>query len=93
MRPVLGLGAGRAESVTVEVPPGTTLVMFTDGLVERRGEDLFDNLRLLEEAAGAGPEEGMPALEAWVDHLLTTIPARGDDDTTLLAVRIPTPTA
>ena len=93
VRPVLGLGAGHAESVTVEVPPGTTLVMFTDGLVERRGEDLFDNLHQLADAAGAGPGAGTDALEAWVDQLLTTIPAEGDDDTTLLAVRLPGPVA
>ncbi len=88
-RPVLGLGAGRAVTSTLVVPPGTTLVMFTDGLVERRGEDLFDNLRRLGEAAGDGPEAGEAALEEWVGHLLATIPSRGDDDTTLLAVRLP----
>jgi chemotaxis family two-component system sensor kinase Cph1 len=91
VRPVLGLGAGHAETVTVEVPAGTTLVLFTDGLVERRGQDLFDNLRQLAEAAGTGPAVGAPALEEWVDRLLATIPARGDDDTTLLAVRLPGP--
>ena len=91
VRPVLGLGAGHAETVTVEVPAGTTLVLFTDGLVERRGEDLFDNLRRLAEAAGAGPAAGAQELEPWVDRLLATIPARGDDDTTLLAVRLPGP--
>jgi hypothetical protein len=59
--------------------------------VERRGEDLFDNLHQLADAAGAGPGAGTDALEAWVDQLLTTIPAVGDDDTTLLAVRLPGP--
>ena len=93
VRPVLGLGAGHAESVTVEVPGGTTLVMFTDGLIERRGEDLFDNLGLLAHSAGAGPAPGADALERWVDALLGTIPEAGDDDTTLLAVRLPGPDA
>jgi serine phosphatase RsbU (regulator of sigma subunit) len=93
VRPVLGLGAGHAESVTVDVPAGTTLVMFTDGLVERRGDDLFDNLQRLAHAAGRGPGPSAPALEEWVDRLLGTIPDSGDDDTTLLAVRLPGPDA
>ncbi len=93
VRPVLGLGAGHAESVTLEMPAGTTLVMFTDGLIERRGEDLFDNLGLLAHSAGGGPGRGAEALEQWVDALLGTIPDAGDDDTTLLAVRLPGPDA
>ncbi|MBB6627480.1 SpoIIE family protein phosphatase [Nocardioides sp. KIGAM211] len=87
-RPVLGLGAGEATTVSLEVPAGTTFVMFTDGLVERRGADLFDNLRLLREAAGDGPAAGGDALEAWVDDLLGVIPDRGGDDTTVVAVRL-----
>ncbi|GAB3761966.1 light-regulated signal transduction histidine kinase (bacteriophytochrome) [Nocardioides ginsengisegetis] len=85
-RPVLGLGSGLATALAIDVPPGATLLMFTDGLVERRGSDLFDNLRLLEQSAGTGPDED--GLEAWVDRVLAAVPGSGGDDTTVLAVTV-----
>jgi serine phosphatase RsbU (regulator of sigma subunit) len=42
---------GIFREATVEVPPGATLVAFTDGLVERRGEVLDEGLRRLREMA------------------------------------------
>jgi len=85
-RPVLGLGAGTAVVTELEVPAGTTLLLFTDGLVERRGVDLFESLDSLTDIAGAGP--GDQDLQAWVDHIIDTAPEQGDDDTTVLALRI-----
>ncbi|MFC4783215.1 SpoIIE family protein phosphatase [Nocardioides sp. MAHUQ-72] len=85
-RPVLGLGAGTAVVTSVDVPAGTTLLMFTDGLVERRGTDLFDSLDLLSRTAGDGP--GGQDLDLWVDQVLADMPAQGDDDTTVLALTV-----
>lgn len=85
-RPVLGLGAGTAQVTALDVPPGSTLLLFTDGLVERRGEDLFENLDRLAEVAGTGP--GPEGLESWVDRIIATAPQHGDDDTTVLALTI-----
>lgn len=85
-RPVLGLGAGTAVVTELEVPTGTTLLLFTDGLVERRGVDLFESLDSLTDIAGAGP--GDQDLQTWVDHIIDTAPEQGDDDTTVLALRI-----
>ncbi|MGZ4496270.1 MAG: SpoIIE family protein phosphatase [Nocardioides sp.] len=85
-RPVLGLGSGTATASRATVPAGSTLLMFTDGLVERRGSDLFANLELLATAAGHGPNGS--GLEAWVDGLLHAVPGSGDDDTTVVALRI-----
>jgi len=48
------IGVGRTKpylSVTVTVPPAATLLAFTDGLVERRGEVLDVGLERLREAA------------------------------------------
>ncbi|MGZ4777363.1 MAG: SpoIIE family protein phosphatase, partial [Oryzihumus sp.] len=84
--PVLGLGSGTATASRATVPAGSTLLMFTDGLVERRGSDLFANLELLATAAGHGPNGS--GLEAWVDGLLHAVPGSGDDDTTVVALRI-----
>jgi len=85
-RPVLGLGAGKARASRVTVPSGTTLLLYTDGLVERRGTDLFDNLRLLADVAGSGPAQGQ--LEPWVDRILDAVPGQGDDDTTVVALTV-----
>jgi chemotaxis family two-component system sensor kinase Cph1 len=85
-RPVLGLGSGTAAVTAVEVPAGTTLLMFTDGLVERRGTDLFESLDLLARTAGNGP--GEVGLERWVDLVLSQLPEPGDDDRTVVAVTI-----
>jgi serine phosphatase RsbU (regulator of sigma subunit) len=48
--PMLGLGLTGRQYSTVAFPPGTTLVLYTDGLVENRGEDLDVGLRRLAEA-------------------------------------------
>jgi light-regulated signal transduction histidine kinase (bacteriophytochrome) len=85
-RPVLGLGSGTAAVTAIEVPPGTTLLMFTDGVVERRGTDLFESLDLLARVAGPGPAD--QDLEPWLDRLLSALPEPGDDDRTVVAVTI-----
>ena len=51
--PSLPLGAGQdhRDSVTVDLNPGQTLVLFSDGLIERRGEDIDVGLARLAEHA------------------------------------------
>lgn len=73
------------EAITVAVPAQATLIAFTDGLVERRGEDLDHGLgRLQKSAAGAN---GAP-----LDDVLTTMVTElthdaADDDTAILGFR------
>lgn len=45
--PPLGTGVGGYEAVTRAITPQETLLMFTDGLVERRGEDIDVSLARL----------------------------------------------
>lgn len=46
--PPLGIGPGlRRPPTTVTLPPGAVLVFYTDGLVERRNEDIESNLSRL----------------------------------------------
>jgi PAS domain S-box-containing protein len=75
---------GDAAEVNVQLEPDSTLVLFTDGLVERRGVSLRDGLdQLMEEARVAGP-----GLESMCDHLLASL--LGDeviDDVAMLALR------
>ncbi|MEU3370140.1 SpoIIE family protein phosphatase [Streptomyces sp. NPDC006660] len=84
----LGLSAefGRLEYPvsTVELDPGQTLLLYTDGLVEQPGADLDDGMRLLASLVRSGPEE----LEALADRLCDEVDERGgDDDVALLLLR------
>jgi serine phosphatase RsbU (regulator of sigma subunit) len=73
------------QSVTIAVRPGMTLLAFTDGLVERRREDLTVGFARLREAA-AGPHE---TLDDLLDRVVgSLLPGGGShDDTALLGVR------
>ncbi|MGB0100831.1 MAG: SpoIIE family protein phosphatase [Nocardioides sp.] len=85
-RPLLGVGWGAAETTELTLEPGSTLLVYTDGLVEERGADMvqrIDGLRALAGATHAGR-----SLEQWVDGLLDFQGPEPDDDTTLLAIRL-----
>jgi sigma-B regulation protein RsbU (phosphoserine phosphatase) len=69
----------------VSLTTGDTVVLFTDGLVERRGQTIDDGLRRVRETASAA--RGRP-LEELCDALLMPFPDRGDDDVAVLAVRV-----
>jgi serine phosphatase RsbU (regulator of sigma subunit) len=72
------------ESVTVEVAPRSTLVAFTDGLVERRGEALDAGLARLRRVATAQAS----TLEDLVARLAGEVaPDSHHDDTAILAIR------
>ncbi|MFF9912649.1 SpoIIE family protein phosphatase [Streptomyces sp. NPDC013457] len=65
--------------------PGDTLLLFTDGLVERRHDGLDDGLARL--AAQAERVSGYPPSEQ-VDRLLDVADGDTDDDTSLVAVLV-----
>jgi serine phosphatase RsbU (regulator of sigma subunit)/anti-sigma regulatory factor (Ser/Thr protein kinase) len=83
----LGVGGYGEEHPELDftLTPGSTLVMFTDGLVERRGESLDEGLDRLRQVVAEGPSD----LEELCTHILTEL--IGDrpagDDVALLAVR------
>jgi serine phosphatase RsbU (regulator of sigma subunit) len=71
--------------VTLPISPGTTLLAFTDGLIERRGETLDVGLARLRQAATTG---GNGSLDTLLSHLVASQVGHGaDDDTVLLGVR------
>jgi len=87
-RPLLGVGTGTAPSSVVDLSGGELLVLFTDGLVERRGSDTeVQTDRLLDLASGAGVAAVDADVSAWADLVLAELDTP-DDDTTLLAVRL-----
>ncbi|MFE9450813.1 SpoIIE family protein phosphatase [Streptomyces sp. NPDC006739] len=69
---------------TVELDPGETLVLCTDGLVEQPGADLDDGLRALVALIEVGPDD----VRDLADRLIDVAEERGgDDDVALLLLR------
>lgn len=83
--PPLGLGSGLpVEAATLQLPEGSRLVLFTDGLVEDRHRDLDTGLRVLRDVLaqpGRTPEQTCRAV---VEALLSEHPR---DDVVLLVAR------
>jgi hypothetical protein len=69
---------------------GDTLVLYTDGLVERRDEDLDESIARL--ASGLTGTAEM-SLDRLCEHALGLRPERNNDDVALLAVRVGPPAA
>nr|WP_242339129.1 PP2C family protein-serine/threonine phosphatase [Streptomyces formicae] len=83
--PPLGTGLGGYELVTRELTPDDTLLLFTDGLVERRDEDIDESLARLTSLR-------MPCtipVDKLVDQVVRELGAdKAEDDVALLAARI-----
>jgi serine phosphatase RsbU (regulator of sigma subunit) len=83
------LGAARhtpRHTTVIPVRPGTTLLLYTDGLVERRDRPLTDGLAALGVAAAA---LGGDDVDELCDALLRELAGAPTDDVCLLAVRLP----
>ncbi|MGA5251547.1 SpoIIE family protein phosphatase [Streptomyces pseudogriseolus] len=81
-----GLDRPRPDEET-DVPPGATLLFYTDGLIEEPSRSLDEGLELLRAHAAALAEQP-PA--RFTDLVLErTRPAGNDDDVALLTVRVP----
>ncbi|MEU0413792.1 SpoIIE family protein phosphatase [Streptomyces griseorubiginosus] len=82
--PPLGLGGMPFETIELELAEGSQLVLYTDGLIEDRHQDIDTGLARLHAAltrADRSPEE---TCEAVLDAML---PARPSDDVALLVAR------
>jgi serine phosphatase RsbU (regulator of sigma subunit) len=82
--PPIGTGLGGYEPLTVRMDRATTLLLYTDGLVERRGTDIDASVQALE--ALSVPADG--PLDAMLDTFLAGL-ANGayEDDVAILAAR------
>ncbi|WP_229847559.1 SpoIIE family protein phosphatase, partial [Kitasatospora griseola] len=80
----LGLTALPYETARIDLPPGSLLVLYTDGLIESREQDIESGLQLLRETVARPhrtPEETCTAV------LRRLPPAHQNDDVTLLVAR------
>lgn len=82
--PPLGLGGLPFETTQFELPQGSRLVLYTDGLVQSRSRDVETALALLRDVLARAPE----SLEQTCDELLAALlPSRPPDDVALLVAR------
>ncbi|GAA1792419.1 hypothetical protein GCM10009682_12930 [Luedemannella flava] len=82
--PLLGLPGTTARESPVTLNPGALLVLYTDGLIERRGRSLDEGLDALAAAAAHLDDD----LETYCDRLLADVgPTEPDDDIAIVVLR------
>jgi PAS domain S-box-containing protein len=92
--PPLGLGGLPFEDTETELPEGSLLVLYTDGLIESRQRDIDTGLTAMRKVLRdvrvrpGGPHDETPSLEAVCDRLVDALlPERAEDDAALLVAR------
>ncbi|MEW2574313.1 SpoIIE family protein phosphatase [Streptomyces sp. NPDC047070] len=82
--PPLGVGLGSFSATTVPLPPGSVLLLCTDGLIERRDRDIETGLTTLADLP-IDPAAPLPTLlETVTTHL---DPSTSEDDVAILLAR------
>lgn len=79
-----GLGEANYQATRLPLPTGSTLVLYTDGLIESRGADISIGMTRLDHALEA--VTGLPVNDA-CDALLGTLAANPADDIAILMAR------
>ena len=87
VNPVLGVGRGAFGEEAVDIAPGATVVLYTDGLVERRAEPIDDGLARL--AATADASAAAAPVELVGRILAAVLPdGHNTDDVAVVAARL-----
>ncbi|MFD3701067.1 SpoIIE family protein phosphatase [Streptomyces sp. NPDC058646] len=85
--PPLGVGGWPFEPVERELPPGSVLALYTDGLIERGEGDIDQGMRDLADRLLRADVLGRPLRQARYDIVEGLPPGRLKDDVTLLLAR------
>ncbi|WP_299542270.1 ATP-binding SpoIIE family protein phosphatase [uncultured Streptomyces sp.] len=85
--PPLGTGGWVHTSGTIALPPGSTAVLYTDGLVERRSEDIDEGVAALGRALSGATGSPQVVCDRLIRSLGVT--ADHDDDVAVLVVQHP----
>jgi PAS domain S-box-containing protein len=87
---LLGVGQGRHPATDIDLPPGSVLALYTDGLIEHPGQDITTGMSWLARTLAAGPARSLDQL---CDSVLASLGAHARDDIALLLARTATETA
>ncbi|GAA1741832.1 SpoIIE family protein phosphatase [Aeromicrobium alkaliterrae] len=83
--PLIGVGHWERVDHVERLAPGSFLVLFTDGLVERRGLSIDDGIAWLERTLSG--QQHLDA-EALCDLLLSRVPTSIEDDVAVLVLKV-----
>jgi hypothetical protein len=84
----LGLGAGSFQVTKFALPPGATLALYTDGLVESRTRPIDDGLAALRSVLATALARPGSTIDDACTATAHTLREHGEDDITLLLARI-----
>jgi Stage II sporulation protein E (SpoIIE)/GAF domain len=85
----LGLGGQAFQPTQLSLPPGATLALYTDGLVESRTRPLGDGMAALAGALSGALAPGRPAaLDTACAAVTSQLMQHGEDDITLVLARL-----
>jgi PAS domain S-box-containing protein len=86
--PMVGYEAGRRLTSSTDLGPGDVVVLYTDGLIERRARPLRDGLERLQQLCAQAPAADAAGIG---EHLLAGLGDAPEDDLAIVVVRIPGP--
>ena len=87
--PLVGFGSGGRTTERADLGPGDVLVLYTDGLIERRSRPLRAGLEALVDACGS---TGGTDAAGVGEELLSRLGEAPEDDVAVVVVRVPDPT-
>jgi PAS domain S-box-containing protein len=87
---MLGAGPSHYPAIDMQLPPGSVLALYTDGLIEHPGQDIDTGMARLARTLAASPA---PSLDQLCHSVLASLGAHAQDDIALLLARTTTETA
>jgi serine phosphatase RsbU (regulator of sigma subunit) len=81
---MLGAGPGRYVAADIQLPPGSVLALYTDGLIEQPGQDIGADMSRFARALAVGSERSLDDL---CDSVLASLAPCPRDDIALLLAR------